>query len=91
MNQEKRLGVIAIVVEDPRAVHNSLNDLISDASELVVGRMGIPYRERNAAVIALAVDATEDQINSLTGKLGKLPGVNARAAMTKTNPAPGER
>ena len=83
MEQEKRLGVIAVVVENPKAVHSELNDLISDASEMVVGRLGIPYKERNTAILSLVVDATENEINAFTGKLGNLPGVNARAVMTK--------
>lgn len=81
--EEKRLGVIGIVVENPPLVHRELNDLISESGDIIVGRMGIPYRERNLAVMSLVVDGTNDEINSLTGKLGALPGVSARAALSK--------
>ena len=81
--EERRLGVIGVVIEKPSAVQAALNRYISEASEFIVGRMGIPYRERNVAVLALLVDGTTDQINTLTGKLGALPGVNVRAAVAK--------
>ncbi len=80
---EKRLGVIGLVVENHGEVQASLNSCISEASEIVVGRMGIPYRERKVAVLALLVDGTSDAINTLTGKLGSLPGVSVRAALAK--------
>lgn len=81
--QEKRIGVIGVVVEDPAAVQEKLNSLISAAGGIVVGRMGIPHHERNVAVLALIVDGTTDAINSLTGQLGALPGVSVRSALTK--------
>ncbi|MGE5550853.1 MAG: TM1266 family iron-only hydrogenase system putative regulator [Bacteroidota bacterium] len=83
MLEERRLGVIGIVLEKPPEVQAILNEYISEAGEIIVGRMGIPYRERNVAVLALLVDGTTDQINTLTGRLGSLPGVNVRAAVTK--------
>lgn len=81
--EAKRIGVIGIVIEDPPTVQESLNRYISEAGEIVVGRIGIPYRERNVALLALLVDGSNDEINSLTGRLGKLPGVNVRAALAK--------
>lgn len=81
---EKRIGVIGVVVEDPACVQERLNAIISSAGDIVVGRMGIPYRERNVAVMALIVDGTADAINSLTGQLGTLPGVSVRTALTKS-------
>ena len=83
MNQEKRIGVIAVVIDEPKAVQEKVNRLISENSDLIVGRMGIPYRERNVAVLSLVVDGTENEINTLTGKLGSIPGVNARAVMAR--------
>lgn len=81
---DKRLGVIGVVIEDPEAVQERLNYCISAAREIVIGRMGIPYRERRVAVLALLVDGTADRINTLTGQLGALPGVSVRVAMTKS-------
>jgi putative iron-only hydrogenase system regulator len=80
---EKRLGVIAVILENPKDVQGRVNSLISESGEIVVGRMGIPYRERNLGVLSLIVDGTENEINTLTGKLGNINGVNARATMTK--------
>ena len=83
MNIEKRLGVIAIILERPQEVQERVNTLISEFNQIVVGRMGIPYRERNFGVISLIVDGAEDQINTLTGRLGNINGVSARATMAK--------
>ncbi|MCR4426118.1 MAG: iron-only hydrogenase system regulator [Firmicutes bacterium] len=79
----KRVGVIGVVVENPKAVQQRLNDFISQAGDIIIGRMGIPQREQNVAVIALLVDGTTDDINTLTGQLGSLPGVSVRAALTR--------
>ncbi|MBC7345571.1 MAG: CopG family transcriptional regulator, partial [Clostridia bacterium] len=68
--------------EDRETAAVRVNQILSDHGEIIVGRMGIPYRERNVAVIALIVDGTTDDIGSLTGKLGNLPGVQVRAALT---------
>jgi len=83
MNTEKRLGVIAIVLERPQEVQERVNSLISEFNRIVVGRMGIPHRERQVGVIALIVDGAEDEINTLTGRLGSINGVSARATMAK--------
>lgn len=83
MNTEKRLGVIAIILERPPEVQERVNSLISEFNRIVVGRMGIPYRERQVGVIALIVDGAEDEINTLTGRLGSINGVSARATMAK--------
>lgn len=83
MDTEKRLGVIAIILERPKDVQEKVNSLISEFNQIVVGRMGIPYRERNLGVLSLIVDGAEDEINTLTGRLGNIDGVSARATMTK--------
>ena len=79
---DTRVAVISIIVENPDAVEN-LNSLLHDYSKWVIGRMGIPYREKNISIICLAVDAPQDVINTLTGGLGKLDGVFAKAAYSK--------
>ncbi|HBG17277.1 MAG TPA: CopG family transcriptional regulator [Firmicutes bacterium] len=81
--EAKRIGVIGIVIENPPAVQEVLNQYISDAGQIIIGRIGVPYRERNVALLALLVDGSNDEINSLTGRLGSLPGVNVRAALAK--------
>ena len=79
---EKRLGVVGIVVED-NSVSDEINKLLHQYSEIIAGRMGLPYRERQVAVISLIVDGTMDQISAMTGKLGKLPGVSVKSAISK--------
>lgn len=83
MNIEKRLGVIAVILEQPQEVQDRVNNIISEFNRIIVGRMGIPHRERHVGVISLIVDGAEDEINTLTGRLGNINGVNARATMAK--------
>jgi len=80
---EKRLGVIGIVVEDRECSAGKVNEILSDFGDLIVGRMGLPYRERQVAVIALIVDGTTDEIGALTGRLGAVPKVNVRSALAR--------
>ena len=75
---ESRVAVISIIVEDGDTV-TELNSLLHDYSQYIIGRMGIPYRERKISIICLAIDAPNDRINALTGALGRIPGINAKA------------
>jgi putative iron-only hydrogenase system regulator len=59
-----------------------VNEILSKFGDMIVGRMGIPYRERGISVIALIVDATTDELGALTGKLGQIPGVKVKSAVT---------
>ena len=76
---ENRIAMISIIVEDAASVE-ALNNLLHDNSRYIIGRMGIPYREAGINLIAVAIDAPLDTINSLTGRLGRLAGVSAKAA-----------
>jgi putative iron-only hydrogenase system regulator len=78
---ETRLGVVGIVIEDRSAVAR-VNQILSDSAEIIVGRMGVPYRQREVSVIALIIDGTTDEIGSLTGKLGQLKCVSVKTALT---------
>lgn len=80
---EKRLGVIGIVVED-RCSAAQVNQILSEHAEMIVGRMGIPYREKEVSVIALIVDGSTDQLGALTGKLGAVLHVTVKSALTKS-------
>ena len=82
---ETRVALIGIIVEEPTAVA-PLNAILHEYSQYVIGRMGIPYKPRNVSVISVTLDAPQDVINSLTGKLGMLPGVSAKAMTTKVRP-----
>lgn len=80
---EKRIGVVSIIVEQFDHV-SKVNAIIHDYMHIVVGRMGIPYREREiSAVISIVVDGTSDEISALTGKLGKLEGIHVKSLMNK--------
>ena len=80
--ENKRLGVIAIVIEDLEQAEQ-VNALIHEYNDLMVGRMGIPYKEKNISVISLMVDGTTDRINALTGKLGRIEKVQVKSMLTK--------
>ncbi|AZT91407.1 CopG family transcriptional regulator [Caldicellulosiruptor changbaiensis] len=80
---ERRIGVIGIVVENRKEVSDKLNKILSDHGDIIVGRMGIPYKERGLCVISLIVDGTTDEIGALTGKLGALKSVKVKSALTK--------
>ena len=76
---ETRIAVISIIVEKPEAA-SLLNDILHQYSQYVIGRMGIPYRQRKVSIISVAVEAPQDVIAALSGKLGRLDGVSAKAA-----------
>lgn len=76
---ETRVAVISIIVESG-AVTESLNVLLSSASKYIIGRMGIPYKARGINIISVAIDAPQDVISALSGKIGRLPGVSAKTA-----------
>lgn len=81
---ETRVAVISIIVEDAESVA-ALNELLHEYGEYVIGRMGIPYRAKNISIISIAIDAPQDKINTLTGRIGKLHGVSAKAAYSKAD------
>lgn len=75
---ETRVATLGIIV-DQSADTEALNAILHDFRDYIVGRMGIPYRQKKMNIISLVVDAPQDEINSLTGKIGSLEGVNAKA------------
>ncbi len=77
--KETRVAVISIIVENPDSVE-ALNALLHEYDAYILGRMGIPYRARGIHLISIAVDAPQDTINTLSGKIGRLDGVTAKAA-----------
>ncbi len=81
-NMETRIAAVSILVEEPASVE-ALNALLHDYALYILGRMGIPYRERGLSIICIALDAPMDVINALTGKLGRLPGVSAKAVCSR--------
>lgn len=81
VGQEKRIGVVALAIHDRQARAASVNSVISQYADLVVGRMGVPYRERGLSIIALLVDGSTDALGAMTGKLGNIPGVKVRSVL----------
>jgi len=79
--QDIRLGFVGVVVED-RAQAEQVNRILSGFGGIIRGRIGIPDQETGHAVIGLVVQGTNDQVGAMTGKLGNLPGVTVKSAMT---------
>lgn len=78
----KRLGVVGIVVEDLSAAEE-VNAILHEYALLLIGRMGIPHRERGVSVISVIVDGDTDEISALTGRLGRVRHVAVKTALTK--------
>ncbi|MBR2257164.1 MAG: iron-only hydrogenase system regulator [Blautia sp.] len=77
-----RVAVISIIVENEEAA-GALNELLHQYGQYIIGRMGIPYRKKNMNIICVAIDAPNDEINALTGALGRLDGISAKATYSK--------
>jgi putative iron-only hydrogenase system regulator len=78
----KRIGVIGIVIDDPKQVTDRVNAVISNYGSIVIGRMGVPRHEAKVGVIALIIEGSTDEIGAMTGKLGNIPGVTVKSALT---------
>ena len=76
---ETRVAVMSIIVEDGQAVER-INAVLHEYGEFIIGRMGIPYRQKGINIISIAIDAPQDIISALSGKIGKLKGVSSKAA-----------
>lgn len=79
---DKRVASVSIIVEDSERAAE-INGILHTASEYIVGRMGIPYREKDISIISVVMDAPQDIINNVSGKLGRLRGVTAKTAYAK--------
>ena len=79
---DSRVAVISIIVEKESAV-NDLNALLHQYGQFIIGRLGLPYRARNVNIICVAIDAPNDSINALTGALGRIDGINAKATYSQ--------
>ena len=74
---ETRVALIGIIVENPDSVEE-LNKILHEHGKYIIGRMGIPYHKRGINVISIAIDAPQDEINTLSGKIGRLEGITAK-------------
>ena len=76
---ESRVALVGIIVENGEAV-DRINAILHDYSPYILGRMGIPYREKGISIISIAIDAPQDIISTLSGKIGRLPGISAKTS-----------
>ena len=80
---EKRIAVLAVIINELES-SEKVNLVLHEYSVIIIGRMGIPYRERGVSVISVVVDTDTDTISAITGKLGKISGVSVKAAISKS-------
>ena len=76
---ETRVAVMGIIVQDLQSAEQ-LNSILHDYGEYIIGRMGIPYRQKNISILSVAVDAPQDTISALAGKTGRLKAVSVKTA-----------
>ncbi len=79
---EKRIGTVTLLIAD-RAKSVEVNAIISTFSDIILCRQGLPFHDRDIAVISLIVEGFPDRINALTGRLGRVAGVESKAVLTK--------
>ncbi len=77
-----RVAILAIVIENPDSVER-LNQILHEGSRYIIGRMGVPYKEKNISLMSIMMDGPADVISSMSGKIGQLPGVTAKAVYSK--------
>ena len=81
--ENRAVGVVAIIIKNRTGSANLVNETLSEFGDIVIGRMGLPYHERDLNIITLIVDASTDQIGALTGKLGMIPDVTVKSTLAK--------
>lgn len=78
---ESRIAVIGIIVENKKSVE-ALNGILHDFGDVIIGRMGLPYKEKGLNIISVVIDAPQDTISALAGKIGALDGVSSKTAFS---------
>lgn len=86
---ETRIALIGIIVESTDNTME-LNQLLHEYGQYIIGRMGIPYREKKVNIISVAIDAPQDVINTLSGKIGRLKGITAKTIYSNITSSPEE-
>lgn len=86
---ETRVAVMSIILEDS-ARAEEINTILHTYGQYIIGRMGIPYRQKGIHIISVAVDAPQDKISAMAGKLGRIPGVNIKTAYSNFTSREGE-
>lgn len=80
--KENRIAVVSILVAD-RVVSEQINTVLSEFGDWIIGRMGIPYKEKGVSILSIVMDAPVEKVNTLTGKIGKMKGVSVKALFGK--------
>ena len=80
---ENRVAVIALIIENTES-YTGINNILHEYSSYIIGRMGIPYREKNISIMSVAVDAPMDVINTVSGKIGRLDGDSVKTAYSSS-------
>ena len=78
-NKETRVAVMGIIVEDTNSAE-ALNSILHEYAPYIIGRMGVPYRKKNISIVSIALDAPQDTISAVSGKIGRLKGVSVKTA-----------
>ena len=81
---ETRIALIGIIVADIESA-GKINEILHEYSPYLIGRMGIPYRKKNVSIISVVIDASNDVISSLSGKLGMIKGISVKTIYSKNN------
>ena len=79
---ETRVAIMGIILDDKSSVEK-LNLLLSEYGDYIIGRMGLPYEKKNINIVSIAIDAPQDVISTLSGKIGALPGISVKTAYSK--------
>lgn len=82
---EKRLGFVGVIIENRARNAAEVNDLLSQFGHIIIARTGVPYEKRDCSAITLIIDATTDELGTLTGKLGRLAGVSVKSMLSKAS------
>ncbi|OPX29428.1 MAG: CopG family transcriptional regulator [Candidatus Omnitrophica bacterium 4484_171] len=80
---KKRLGFVGVIIENRKKSASSVNKILSDFGDIIIGRIGLPYKKKDCSVITLIVDATTDEIGALSGKLGSIKGISVKSALSR--------
>lgn len=81
MDMDSRVAVMSIIIENLNAVEQ-VNAVLHEYGEYIIGRMGIPYRQRKISIISIALDAPQDTISALSGRIGKMAGVSVKTSFS---------
>lgn len=82
MSEETRVALTSVIIEEAESVI-AVNEILHEYSAIIIGRMGIPYREKGISIISIALDAPQSEISAMTGKIGRLDGVSTKTVYSK--------